>query len=86
MDGKDFRFGAVASIGERHTFENYDPPIRGGFFTHFAERVPHAIEVALKVMTDTEHCMIVGDGATKFAEKQGSFWMRIYYFHRDFES
>jgi len=38
---------------------------------HFSADIKNAIQVAAKIMTHTEHCILAGEAATKFAESQG---------------
>ena len=40
-------------------------------FQFFKDSVKNPIQVAEKVMTETDHCMLVGQGATCFALSQG---------------
>ena len=46
--------------------------------------VRNPIDLALKVMTDSEHVMLMGDGAEEFARQQGFEKMDPAYFHTDF--
>ena len=47
-------------------------------------RIKNPIDLALKVMTDSEHVMLMGDGAEEFARQQGFEMMDPAYFHTDF--
>jgi beta-aspartyl-peptidase (threonine type) len=46
-------------------------------------RIRNPIDLALKVMTDSKHVMMIGDGAEKFAEEQGFDFVDTGYFHTD---
>ena len=46
--------------------------------------IKNPINLALKVMTDSEHVMLMGDGAEEFARQQGFEMMDPAYFHTDF--
>ena len=46
--------------------------------------IKNPIDLALKVMTDSEHVMLMGDGAEEFARQQGFEMMDPAYFHTDF--
>jgi len=46
--------------------------------------IRNPIDLALKVMTDSEHVMLMGDGAEAFARQQGFEVMDAAYFHTDF--
>ena len=46
--------------------------------------IRNPIDLALKVMTDSEHVMLMGDGAEEFARQQGFEMMDPAYFHTDF--
>lgn len=47
-------------------------------------RIKNPISLALKVMTDSEHVMLMGEGAEEFARQQGFEMMEPAYFHTDF--
>jgi beta-aspartyl-peptidase (threonine type) len=47
-------------------------------------RIKNPINLALKVMTDSEHVMLMGDGAEEFARQRGFEMMDPAYFHTDF--
>jgi beta-aspartyl-peptidase (threonine type) len=46
--------------------------------------IRNPIDLALKVMTDSEHVMLMGEGAEEFARQQGFEMMDPAYFHTDF--
>jgi len=46
--------------------------------------IRNPINLALKVMTESEHVMLMGDGAEEFARQQGFEMMDPAYFHTDF--
>jgi beta-aspartyl-peptidase (threonine type) len=46
--------------------------------------IKNPIDLALKVMTDSEHVMLMGEGAEEFARQQGFEMMDPAYFHTDF--
>ncbi len=46
--------------------------------------IKNPIDLAMKVMTDSEHVMLMGDGAEEFARQQGFEMMDPTYFHTDF--
>ena len=46
--------------------------------------IKNPINLAHKVMTDSEHVMLMGDGAEEFARQQGFEMMDPAYFHTDF--
>jgi len=46
--------------------------------------IRNPIELAHKVMTDSEHVMLMGDGAEQFAREHGIAMMDPEYFHTDF--
>lgn len=46
--------------------------------------VRNPIDLATRVMTDSEHVMLMGDGAGEFARQQGFEMMDPDYFHTDF--
>ncbi len=46
--------------------------------------IKNPINLALKVMTDSEHVMLMGEGAEEFARQQGFEMMDPAYFHTDF--
>jgi beta-aspartyl-peptidase (threonine type) len=46
--------------------------------------IKNPIELALRVMTGSEHVMLMGDGAEEFARQQGFEMMTPDYFHTDF--
>jgi beta-aspartyl-peptidase (threonine type) len=46
-------------------------------------RIKNPINLALKVMTDSAHVMLMGDGAEEFARQQGFEMMDPAYFHTD---
>jgi beta-aspartyl-peptidase (threonine type) len=46
--------------------------------------IKNPIDLALKVMTDSEHVMLMGDGAEEFARQQGFEMVDPAYFHTDF--
>jgi len=46
--------------------------------------IKNPIDLALKVMTDSEHVMLMGDGAEEFARQQGFEMMDPDYFYTDF--
>ena len=46
--------------------------------------IRNPIDLALKVMTDSEHVMLMGDGAEEFARQQGFELMDAAYFYTDF--
>ncbi len=46
--------------------------------------IKNPIELALRVMTSSEHVMLMGDGAEEFARQQGFEMMAPDYFHTDF--
>jgi len=47
-------------------------------------QIKNPIDLALKVMTDSEHVMLMGEGAEEFARQQGFEMMDPAYFHTDF--
>ncbi len=47
-------------------------------------QIKNPIDLACKVMTDSEHVMLMGDGAKEFARQQGFEMMDPGYFHTDF--
>jgi len=47
-------------------------------------RIKNPINLASRVMTDSEHVMLMGDGAEEFARKQNFEMMDPAYFHTDF--
>jgi len=47
-------------------------------------RIRNPINLALKVMTESEHVMLMGDGAEEFARQQGFEMMDPAYFYTDF--
>lgn len=47
-------------------------------------RIKNPIDLATKVMTDSEHVMLVGDGAEEFARQQGFEMTGQDYFHTEF--
>jgi beta-aspartyl-peptidase (threonine type) len=46
--------------------------------------IKNPIELAFKVMTSSEHVLLMGDGAEEFARQQGFEMMAPEYFHTDF--
>jgi len=46
--------------------------------------IRNPIDLAFKVMTDSEHVMLMGDGAEEFARQQGFVMMEDSYFYTDF--
>jgi beta-aspartyl-peptidase (threonine type) len=46
--------------------------------------IKNPIDLAMKVMTNSEHVMLMGDGAEEFARQQGFEMMDPAYFHTDF--
>ena len=46
--------------------------------------IKNPIDLALKVMTESEHVMLMGEGAEEFAHQQGFEMMDPAYFHTDF--
>ena len=46
--------------------------------------IKNPINLAMKVMTNSEHVMLMGDGAEQFARQQGFEMMDPAYFHTDF--
>jgi beta-aspartyl-peptidase (threonine type) len=46
--------------------------------------IKNPIDLALKVMTESEHVMLMGEGAEEFARQQGFEMMDPAYFHTDF--
>jgi len=48
------------------------------------KRIKNPINLALKVMTDSQHVMLMGDGAEEFARQQGFEMMDPAYFHTNF--
>ena len=46
--------------------------------------IKNPIDLALKVMTESEHVMLMGEGAEEFARQQGFEKMDPAYFHTDF--
>lgn len=46
--------------------------------------IKNPINLALKVLTDSEHVMLMGEGAEEFARQQGFEMMDPAYFHTDF--
>jgi len=46
--------------------------------------IKNPIDLAMKVMTDSEHVMLMGDGAEEFARQQDFEMMDPAYFHTDF--
>ncbi len=46
--------------------------------------IKNPIELAFKVMTSSEHVLLMGDGAEEFARQQGFEMMAPDYFHTDF--
>jgi len=46
--------------------------------------IKNPINLALKVMTDSEHVMLIGEGAEEFARQQGFEMMDPAYFYTDF--
>ena len=47
-------------------------------------RIRNPINLASRVMTDSEHVMLMGDGAEEFARQQGFQMMDLDYFYTDF--
>jgi len=47
-------------------------------------RIKNPIDLAARVMTDSEHVMLMGDGAEEFARQQGFEMMDADYFYTDF--
>ena len=47
-------------------------------------RIKNPIDLALEVMTESEHVMLMGDGAEEFARQHGFEMMDPAYFHTDF--
>ncbi|NNK97556.1 MAG: isoaspartyl peptidase/L-asparaginase, partial [Xanthomonadales bacterium] len=47
-------------------------------------QIKNPIDLAAKVMTDSEHVMLVGDGAEEFARQQGFVMTGPDYFHTEF--
>ena len=47
-------------------------------------RIKNPISLASRVMTDSEHVLLMGDGAEEFARQQGFEMMDPAYFHTDF--
>ena len=47
-------------------------------------QIKNPIDLACKVMTDSEHVMLMGDGAEEFARQQGFEMMDSAYFYTDF--
>ena len=47
-------------------------------------QIKNPIDLATRVMTDSEHVMLMGDGAEEFARQQGFGMMDSDYFHTDF--
>ncbi len=48
------------------------------------KHIRNPIDLALNVMTDSPHVMLMGDGAEEFARRQGFEMMDPAYFHTDF--
>lgn len=78
--------GAVFNAAEKHEM---DASIMEGAGLNAGavasvSRIKNPIDLASRVMTDSEHVMLMGDGAEEFARQHGFEMMEPAYFHTDF--
>jgi hypothetical protein len=83
MEGRDLNYGGVMCIGKVSATNNFQTLFQilsreicllyfnNFLMNNFTENIKNPILVAEKVATSSRHCLFAGEGAVKFAVKQG---------------